>query len=64
MKLTLDNVSHQVVGVVQVQQKIDDLTDLDRVLYTAGKKEFEKVKCSAFTTGGDETEKSTYVAIR
>lgn len=34
---------HFVVGAVQVQKKIDALTGLDRVLYDAGKKEFEKV---------------------
>lgn len=30
-------------GAVQVQNKIDELTELDRVLYDSGKKEFEKV---------------------
>lgn len=36
-------VTRTMVVVVQVQQKIDELTDLDRILYDAGKKEFEKV---------------------
>ena len=32
------------VGAVQVQNKIDELTKLDGILYEAGKKEFEKVR--------------------
>ena len=31
-----------------MQQKIDELTGLDRILYDAGKKEFEKVKFLPF----------------
>lgn len=31
------------IGTMQVQRKIDALTDLDRVLYAAGKIEYEKV---------------------
>lgn len=38
-----DRQPHPLVGAVQVQRKIDELTDLDRVLYAAAEIEYEKV---------------------
>jgi len=35
----------------QVQQQIDELTDLDRILYDAGVNEFEKVITSVHSKG-------------